>query len=72
MSAKLASSPANVTAVVGVLPDFITSSPPDCVKLPNVVPPAFNTTSFPAASKLISAAESTVISLLLFCRVIPV
>ena len=62
MSAKLASSPANVKAVVGVEPDFITTSPPEFVILPKVVPSSLRSISAPPASKVMSATESSVIS----------
>lgn len=52
--------PLNVNAVVGVEPDLITSSPLLFVKLPKVVPSSFNVTSAPPASRIISAAASTV------------
>ena len=58
---KVAFAPLNVTAVVGVEPDFITSSPLLFVKLPNVVPSSLRVTSAPPASKFISPAESNVI-----------
>jgi len=54
------SAPDMVMAVVGVAPDLMTSSPPDCDKLPNVVPPSFNNTSAPSASRTMSPAASTV------------
>ena len=52
--------PLNVNAAVGVDPDFITSSPLLLVKLPNVVPSSFSTTSAPPASKVMSPLASTV------------
>jgi hypothetical protein len=58
--AKVAFAPLKVTAVVGVEPDFITSSPLLFVKLPNVVPSSFRVTSAPPASRVMSPAESNV------------
>ena len=53
--------PLNVIAAVGVEPDLITSSPLLLVIEPKVVPPSFNTTSAPSASRVMSPAESSVI-----------
>jgi hypothetical protein len=53
--------PLKVKAVVGVEPDFITSSPLLFVKLPNVVPSSLRVTSAPPASRFMSPAESNVI-----------
>ena len=59
--AKVTFAPLNVMAVVGVEPDFITSSPLLFVKLPKVVPSSLSVTSAPPASRVISPAESNVI-----------
>jgi hypothetical protein len=52
--------PLIVKAVVGVDPDLTKSSPPDCVRLPKVVPSSFNKTSAPPASNIRSPGVSKV------------
>ena len=59
--ANVASAPLKVKAVVGVVPDLISNSPPDCDKLPYVVPSSLRVTSAPPASRTTSPAESKVI-----------
>lgn len=73
LPATVTLAPDSVMAVVDEPPDLITSSPADCVSLPYSVPPSFNTTSEPSASRMMSAAESTVKSpVVLICAIVGV
>ena len=48
------------TISISAVADFITKSEDALLKLPNSVPPSFNTISVPSASKTISPPESNV------------
>ena len=70
--ANVTLAPLNVAAVVADEPDFITSSPPEFVNLPKLVPPSFNFTSAPSASNTISAEAFRVMVVELICEIVGV